>query len=210
MTPDTTTPTSPAISLVAAGAALVGCTLLVNDHPGPLPGEAGVLGAINDLPRAIGAPLELIMPVGTVSGALAVALIVAVATHRAGPRPAIAVLLAALSVRWFGEALKELIERPRPTVVLDTITLRDQVHNFAYPSGHAAVAFALAQTTAPLVGRWRGVPFAVACAVAVARLYVGVHWPTDLIGGAALGVVVGAVALFLVQPPAATSTGPTG
>lgn len=207
MTAGTTTPAARTIGLLGAGTALVACTVLVNHHPAPFPGEVGMVQAVNDLPRAVGAPLELVMPLGTLTGALVVALAVGVATRRLGPRPAIAVLLAAVSARWFGAVLKELIERPRPSVVLDDLTVRSQLHNFAYPSGHAAVAFALAQTTAPLVGPRRWVLFAVAGAVAVSRLYVGVHWPTDLIGGAALGVIVGAVALTLVGPPASTSPG---
>ena len=70
--------------------------------------------------------------------------------------------------------------------------LRENASGVGYVSGHAAVAFALATVLAPSLPRaWRPVAFAVASAVALARLYSGAHLPLDAVGGAGLGVLSG-------------------
>ena len=76
------------------------------------------------------------------------------------------------------------------------------------PSGHAAASAAGAVILAYLLGgRWAWAVGLLAVAVAFGRVYVGVHYPSDVLAGAALGVVVGLVAVVLVrrlQPTSAT------
>jgi undecaprenyl-diphosphatase len=64
------------------------------------------------------------------------------------------------------------------------------------------VAFASATVLAAyLPARWRSVPFAVATVTAVARVYVGAHLPLDVIGGAGLGLLCGALGLWAFGEP---------
>lgn len=60
----------------------------------------------------------------------------------------------------------------------------------AFPSGHATAAFALATALGYRWPRWRPVGFALAALVALSRVALGVHWPSDVAAGAAVGCFV--------------------
>jgi membrane-associated phospholipid phosphatase len=179
--------------------AVLGVSSLLVSEQRYVRGEGRVSEALNDWPRAIGEPLELTMPLGTLGAGLLLTALVAVVTLR--PRATLAVLLASFVAWRLDNVLKDLIERPRPRAVLGgDIVLRDTgATGFGFPSGHTTTAFALAAVLHPLLpGRWRWVAWLLAAAVGIARIYVGAHFPMDVIGGAALGVAIGGVAGLLV------------
>lgn len=104
--------------------------------------------------------------------------------------PSLLVLLPAVGVlasNLASFALKRLIGRQRPP-------LEDQLlyhFNPSMPSGHAVGAFALATVIAILSRKaWSLICFGLAAAIAVSRLYVGVHWLSDVVVGAAVGCLV--------------------
>jgi undecaprenyl-diphosphatase len=97
-------------------------------------------------------------------------------------------------------ALKEVFDRPRPFEELPAAEplLRGTVGE-SLPSGHAATSFAGALVLAYLVRRAVPALFALAALVAFSRVYVGVHYPLDIVAGALLGIAVALAAIALVR-----------
>jgi len=91
--------------------------------------------------------------------------------------------------------------RPRPAGV----RLIYPSPNFpAYPSGHAAAAFSTAMVAGLAAGRLRIwlVSLMGASLIALSRLYLGHHYPSDILGGAVLGIAIGAACYGLIVRPA--------
>lgn len=110
--------------------------------------------------------------------------------YRPERRTALQVLLAMALGGLAETVLKVIIGRPRPYTWLPVHVLGPLPTDFSYPSGHATVAFAAAMA---LWLRSRGAGAAallVAAAIAVSRIYLGVHYPSDVLGGAAIGAIV--------------------
>ena len=86
-------------------------------------------------------------------------------------------------------ALKEWTERDRPPVA-DPLpeSLVETPVTYSFPSGHATVSFACATVLALAVPRLRLPLYTLAALIAFSRVYVGVHFPFDVLAGAALGV----------------------
>lgn len=102
-------------------------------------------------------------------------------------RPSIFVLTAVVDAAadLLAEAIKLAVPRHRP----DLHGLVATPHSHSFPSGHAATSFACATALAVCVPRLRVPAFLLAAAIAYSRLYVGVHYPLDVVAGAVLGVV---------------------
>jgi len=88
-------------------------------------------------------------------------------------------------------AIKQLIDRARPTIEAVAATLGP-----SFPSGHTSTAAASWAAFALVVGRWwgrrawpalAGTAVGIAVAVALSRVFLDVHWLTDVLGGLALG-----------------------
>jgi undecaprenyl-diphosphatase len=110
---------------------------------------------------------------------------------------AVAAILSGLTVT----RLQDLIDRRRPPLVFARWHPLVQVpHHGSFPSGHTTTAFGCAVVLAAATQstRLRTAFFALAAAIGFSRLYDGVHFPLDVLGGAVLGTAYGLVALQLV------------
>lgn len=132
---------------------------------------------------------------------LAVILLIFKKTRKLGLCCAAAMILDLLVVNI---ALKPLIARIRPYDVLDQITiLTHQPGDFSFPSGHSAVSFAAAwalwRAIDPKWKKWGAAALVLAAVIALSRLYLGVHYPTDVIFGALIGMGVGEAGVRIVN-----------
>lgn len=120
--------------------------------------------------------------------------------RRAARRGAVAAGLSAGVSLLIASQLATLVGRPRPFVD-EPHTVHLLVAHAAdpgFPSDHATAAFAIATAILLRNRRWGVLALVMAVALAVGRVAVGVHFPTDVIVGAALG---SATALLLYLPP---------
>jgi membrane-associated phospholipid phosphatase len=176
---------------VAGGLVLVYLVVQLAAGDRPYGGEHDVVDAATRIPDVVGWPMRALMELANRALVPLYALLAWRLTRK--PPAALAVLIAG----WASVVgpLKDWAERPRPTGV----RLRDHVDGYGFPSGHTAFAFAVAAVIAAyLPGRWRLVPYGLAAAVGLARMHVGVHHPTDVLGGALWGTAVAYAALTLV------------
>jgi undecaprenyl-diphosphatase len=109
---------------------------------------------------------------------------------------AAAVAIADLAAR----GLKAVVDVQRPSSRYATPkTLVPAPHDHSFPSGHTATSFAAATILTAFAPRLAPLWFLLALAIGFARLYVGVHYPLDIAGGAALGVVTALLLLAITR-----------
>lgn len=100
---------------------------------------------------------------------------------------AFTILVFLLSRGVFVEILRFVFPRLRPFAELNFSPLIAPPDGWAFPSGHAAVFFALAFALWLVNKRWSLWFLAAAVLMGIARVFVGVHWPTDILAGALTG-----------------------
>lgn len=130
-----------------------------------------------------------------------VGLIAAAVRYWGGRRPALAIVAAVLFANIASSLLKAAFDRPRP----DLIAHLDHVSSASYPSGHATSAAALYLMLALLApSRWRRQAWTLAVLMigltGLSRVMLGVHWPSDIVGGILLGAAFALTAAWWAQP----------
>lgn len=98
--------------------------------------------------------------------------------------------------------LKNLIQRVRPCDVNQAVTLLvARPTDYSFPSGHTALSFAAVSGLWESGKRktWRIPLLVIACVVAFSRLYLYLHYPTDILAGIAVGIFCGWAAMRLVR-----------
>jgi undecaprenyl-diphosphatase len=112
--------------------------------------------------------------------------------------------LSGLAAAGFGLAVSQVIghlwvrERPFDAHPLQTVLLAPASHEPSFPSDHAVAAFAIAFSVLFVGGRLAGALFlGGATIVAVTRIFVGLHYPGDVLGGIGVGLVAAGLIFFV-------------
>ena len=112
----------------------------------------------------------------------------------------IAVALADLAAESLAGALKSATDIQRPPLrYAHPDALVGLPRGSSFPSGHTSTSFACATVLSFFVPRAAPAFYLLALAIGFSRIYVGVHWPLDVLGGAVLGLAVGLAVTALLR-----------
>ena len=127
-----------------------------------------------------------------------IALLIPKKTRKAGIMSA-AALLGSLIIN--NNIVKNIVQRPRPFVTFtDLQIIIPTPSEFSFPSGHTSSSFAAAAVFYRHLPKKIGLPSVIlAGMIGFSRLYVGVHYPTDVIAGVLMGILLSYLAEYLVN-----------
>jgi membrane-associated phospholipid phosphatase len=151
--------------------------------------EKDIFNLINGISFNIGLPLTIVMFSGTIFGIL---IFVALAYFFKKKRLCFDLLLAGGLGGAFSELFKIIVARERPVALLAPIIREVSAVGFGFTSGHTTVVTAMAVIFTPyLKKKYRKFVWLFVLLIALGRIYLGVHFPVDVIGGYFLGLFVG-------------------
>lgn len=162
--------------------------------------ELGVLGWFDSIHGSILDPLMVGISYSATSGliwfVLGFLMTCSQRWRRCGVSVIAAVVLAYVVV---DVILKPLVCRERPFDMTDFDLLIAAPDTWSFPSGHTASAFAGATAILIHSRRWGCVAIVYAILVGMSRMYLCVHWPTDVVAGALVGIAVAVLAVWFMS-----------
>ena len=185
------------VGLVAAIAFVLSLAVALPTRPTAV--EVDVTAWFNGAPDVVAVLLWPVMQLGTFVAPLVVAAAILALTRNWAL--AVATVAAGVGAWCAAVVAKHVVDRGRPPAFMPDIDIREGTGNgLGFISGHSAVAAATAVCViAAVPGRWRAVPIALAVLVGIARIVYGVHFPADVVGGWAIGILVGLLALTVLD-----------
>lgn len=98
-------------------------------------------------------------------------------------------------------ASQNIVARPRPFAEIEAlIPMITKPKDFSFPSGHTTASFAVALVMLRMLPKKFGIPAVVLAAlVAFSRLYLGVHYPTDVLAGFVIALVGSTLSVWIVR-----------
>lgn len=94
--------------------------------------------------------------------------------------------------------LKPLVARTRPYDVLGYEILIPPLSDYSFPSGHTSASFAAATAIYAINRKWGIAAYVFAALMGISRLYLGVHFVTDVVVGALIGFFMAKITIFLL------------
>lgn len=95
--------------------------------------------------------------------------------------------------------LKNMFMRNRPPISLGAILVQGPLPDYSFPSGHAAFVWALAVVLANKEPRAKYLFYLLAMLISLSRIYLGDHYPSDVVAGSMVGLAVGLFSLWVEQ-----------
>jgi len=192
----------PGEGLRIASGALVLLAAAIGAHAArPTVVEVNLFRLINELPAPLGAPLLGIMQLGALAAVPVLALVtLLLRRHRLA-----GLIVLSGGLAWgAAKLIQYLVDEDPPQLRLSKVVLHGSTApGTAFPASHVAIAAALATVATPYVGKSaRRVLWLIVGLIGIARIYVGLHLPIDVLGGLALGWMVGSAVNFAIGVPA--------
>ncbi|AAM25640.1 MAG: Membrane-associated phospholipid phosphatase [Caldanaerobacter subterraneus] len=111
---------------------------------------------------------------------------------------AIEALFSLISSHLFVQLLKRKYTRPRPYMVLaNANTFRQLLKDYSFPSGHATASFSLAMTFSIFFPNLAIIFVSLAVLVGLSRIYMGLHYPSDVLMGSTIGIAFAYLTHFM-------------
>ncbi|MEA4828351.1 MAG: phosphatase PAP2 family protein [Clostridium sp.] len=138
--------------------------------------------------------LDFIMPPITYLGSVGFSILFCLATllnnnkivHALGINTSITLIVTTL----ISNLIKTSVNRIRPFLKLSNLNIKKiGIDDYSFPSGHTTAAFSMAISTALLYHNIAIISIILACLVGISRMYLGVHYPTDVLAGSFLGSI---------------------
>jgi membrane-associated phospholipid phosphatase len=185
--------------LAGLGAVLFGVSALLL-KAGAVSWDVSLFRTLNEVPAAVASVLtpwsHLFLPLGIIIFA-ALAIVYVVVRNRS-VLPVVTGAVAAGAAWLLAHVAKAIADRPRPyQVMADAVLRQPPAHGTSFPSSHTAVTLAVAIALVPFLARpLAAVGIGYAILVGWSRVYLGVHYPLDIWGGAGIGMAAAGATLL--------------
>jgi membrane-associated phospholipid phosphatase len=185
--------------LAALGAVLFGASAVVL-KAGATGWDLSLFRILNEVPPAVASVLTPFVHLFLPAGIVIVVVLIAgyVVARNRSVLPVAAGAVAAGAAWALANVAKVIANRPRPyDVVADAVLRQPPAHGTSFPSSHTAVTVAVVIALVPFLPQalaWVAIAYAVL--VGWSRVYLGVHYPLDVLAGAGIGMAVGGLVLL--------------
>jgi undecaprenyl-diphosphatase len=96
--------------------------------------------------------------------------------------------------------LKPLVARPRPDMLMGAMLVADGIGGYSFPSGHAVIAWTMATILSRYEPRWSRWFAILAAVISLSRIYLGKHYPFDVVAGTLIGWSLGTIIIGILRP----------
>lgn len=162
--------------------------------------DVWILEIINHLPHSIllNNLGSYVSYMGLIFFGFIIAVVLYLFDEKKGKNVAIKLIIALLLTYVVVQSLKYLIMRPRPYTQLSTLIVLATEVDYSFPSGHTAMSTTLAYVLGDNYGYMKFF-MVIPLLVGLSRLYLGVHYPSDVIGGFLCGLIIAYLSEYLFR-----------